>query len=61
MKKVIFIYIILLVLGLIGEVKCIYKMCECNWKPVGKAEIIYTTATFTGFGSIVGWFSIKDD
>lgn len=48
------------VLLIIGEVKCIYKAIECNWEPIGKAEVIYTVAACTGFGSIVGWFDIED-
>jgi len=45
---------------LIGEIKCIYKAVNCNWEPLGKAEVIYTVAACTGLGSIVGWFDIKD-
>lgn len=55
------IQLIVLVLFLIGEVKCVIKMINCNWEPIGKAEIIYTVATFTGAGSIVGWIDIKDN
>ena len=45
---------------IVGEVKCIVKMCQCNWEPVGKAEVIYTASTFTGLGVIVGWINIED-
>jgi hypothetical protein len=45
---------------LIGEVKCIIKMINCNWEPIGKAEIIYTAATFTGLGCVVGYMDIQD-
>jgi hypothetical protein len=44
----------------IGEVRCIYKMCRCNWEPIGKAEIIYTVGTFTGLGCLIGYFNITD-
>ena len=44
----------------VGEFKCIIKAVECNWSPVGKAEVIYTGASFTGLGAIVGWIDIKD-
>lgn len=47
-------------LFLAGEIQCIYKMCTCNWEPVGKAEIIYTAGTFTGAGCVIGWFNIED-
>lgn len=48
------------VLLIVGEVKCIYKAINCNWDPIGKAEVIYTSAACTGLGSIVGWFDIED-
>lgn len=47
-------------LFIIGEIMCIYKAVKCNWEPVGKAEIVYTVASFTGAGAIVGWFDIQD-
>ena len=50
-----------LILGIIGEIKCIYKMCKCNWDPVGKAEIFYTAGSLTGTGAIIGWFDITDN
>ena len=45
---------------LIGEIKCIIKAVNCNWEPIGKAEVIYTGAALTGVGSIAGWFDIED-
>ena len=45
---------------LIGEVKCVIKMINCNWDPIDKSEIIYTVGTFTGLGSIIGWIDIED-
>lgn len=54
------IYILFIIIGLIGEVKCIIKMVQCNWEPIGKAEIIYTVGTFTGFGAVIGWINIED-
>lgn len=59
MKKLLFI-ILIVVLGLIGEIRCIYKMITCNWEPIGKAEILYTVGTFTGLGAVIGWIDIKD-
>ena len=58
MKSLISILIVLAVL--IGEVKCIIKMINCNWEPIGKAEVIYTIGTFTGLGSIIGYINIED-
>lgn len=54
------IWLIVAVALLVGEVKCIIKMIECNWEPIGKAEVIYTAATFTGVGCIVGYIDIED-
>lgn len=55
------IFIILLyVLCIIGEIKCIVKAVQCNWNPVGKAEVLYTGGALTGFGSIIGWLDIED-
>ena len=45
---------------LFGELRCIYKMCTCNWEPAGKAEAFYTIGTFTGAGVIIGYFDIED-
>ena len=50
-----------LAIGLVyGECRCIYKMFKCNWKPIGKAEIIYTGSALTGLGGITGYFNIVD-
>ena len=54
------IYLAISVLLLVGEVKCVIKMINCNWDPVGKAEVLYTLGTFTGLGSIIGWINIED-
>ena len=59
MKKGLIVMLIW-ILALIGEIRCIYKMCTCNWEPVGKAEILYTAGTFTGLGAIIGWVDIQD-
>jgi cytochrome b subunit of formate dehydrogenase len=55
------ISLIIVVAALIGEGMCIYKAINCNWKPVGKAEIIYTVSSFSGFGCIVGYIDIEDE
>jgi len=54
------IQFVIVILLLIGEVKCIVKAINCDWDPVGKAEVIYTVGAFTGAGSIIGWFDIED-
>jgi hypothetical protein len=45
---------------LTGEVKCIIKAVNCNWQPIGKAEVIYTASAFTGVGMVVGYMDIED-
>ena len=45
---------------LTGEIKCIVKAFNCNWEPVGKAEIIYTASAMSGLGFVVGWIDIED-
>ena len=59
MTKVIIQLLIVLIL-LIGEIRCFYKAVTCNWEPIGKAEIIYTIGVFTGAGGIIGYFNIED-
>ena len=52
------VVLIIAVIG--GEIQCIYKAIDCNWEPVGKAEIIYTASACTGLGAVVGWIDIQD-
>ena len=59
MKKLILVLLICII-AIIGEIRCIYKAVMCNWEPVGKAEILYTGASVTGLGAIVGYFNIED-
>ena len=56
----VFLALAIFVLIVVGEVKCIVKAINCNWQPIGKAEVIYTASAFTGIGCIVGWFNIED-
>jgi hypothetical protein len=52
--------ILLLILVVVGEIKCIVKAVNCNWEPIGKAEVIYTVGAFTGLGVIIGYIDIQD-
>jgi hypothetical protein len=52
--------ILLLILVVVGEIKCIVKAVNCNWEPIGKAEVIYTVGAFTGLGAIIGYIDIED-
>lgn len=45
---------------LIGWIKCVVKVFQCNWDPIGKAEVIYTVGACTGLGGVIGWIDIKD-
>jgi hypothetical protein len=60
MKKVVFIWFAIIVLAIIGEIKCIVKAVKCNWEPIGKAEIVYTIGCCTGTGAVIGWIDIED-
>lgn len=59
MKRLIII-LVLTVASFVGEVMCISKAISCNWKPVGKAEVIYTAGAFTGLGAVIGYIDIED-
>ena len=48
------------VLAVVGEIKCIINAVCCNWEPIGKAEVVYTASALTGLGCIVGWIDIQD-
>jgi hypothetical protein len=52
--------ILIMVVLIVGEVKCIIKAFQCNWEPIGKAEAVYTVASITGVGSIVGYLDVED-
>ena len=61
MKKLTFIALTIFVIMTIGEIRCIYKAVNCNWEPIGKAEVIYTTSALTGVGVVVGFINIEDN
>jgi len=52
--------VVLIIAAITGEVKCIIKMIDCNWEPIGKSEIMYTVGTFTGLGCVIGYLDIQD-
>ena len=54
------LYITFVLAAFVGQVKCVIKMVECNWEPIGKAEILYTVGTFTGAGAVIGYLDIED-
>jgi len=46
---------IIVILLLIGEVKCVVKFFSCDFEKPYKAEIIYGISIVTGLGSIAGY------
>lgn len=46
------------VAGIIGWVKCLIKLTECDFEPSYKAEVIYTVGTFSGLGAIIGYLDL---
>ena len=54
------IALLIIVVFIVGEVKCIIKALQCNWEPIGRAEAVYTVGSLTGVGAIVGYLDIKD-
>lgn len=60
MKVLIVIWAVVVVLAVVGEIKCIVKACNCNWEPIGKAEVVYTVGACTGMGCIIGYINIED-
>ncbi len=60
MRKIVLVYLTIVILAFIGEVKCIIKAINCNWEPVGKAELVYTIGACCGGGAIIGWIDIED-
>ena len=61
MKTAVVIWALVIIFSLIGEIRCIVKAVNCNWDPIGKAEIVYTVGACTGTGAIIGWLNIKDE
>lgn len=54
------LFLLIAFIGIVGEVKCAYKMFNCNWNPIGRAEVLYTVGTCTGLGMVIGYINIKD-
>jgi len=52
------LYVALIIAALIGEIRCIVHLCECDFEPSYKAEIIYTVGACTGAGAIIGYFDL---
>lgn len=55
-----FFVLFLVVLGIIGEIMCVYKFVTSDFKPSYKREIIYGVGMITGTGALIGWLDIED-
>lgn len=55
------ILFVIVILGVVGEIKCILKLIDSDWKAPYKREAIYGIATCTTLGAVVGWIDIKDE
>jgi hypothetical protein len=55
----IIVSIMIPVMLVIGYIKCIVHLCNCDFSSATsyKAEIIYAIGTCTGLGTILGWFN----
>jgi predicted membrane-bound spermidine synthase len=51
---------ILVMLGIIGEIRCIYQFFTSDFEASYKREIIYGVSACTGIGAVVGYFNIAD-
>lgn len=54
------IYVAFIIAALVGEVKCIVKLCQCDFEPSYKAEVFYTIGTFTGVGAVIGYLDLGE-
>jgi len=55
MKKLSIITLIIYVVMITGYIKGVVKLCQCDFEPSYKAEVIYGIGTVTGLGVILGW------
>lgn len=51
---------ILWVALIVGYIRCVVKFIECDFNPIGKAEVVYGVGIVTGLGSIIGYLNIED-
>ena len=55
-----FLPVLLWLLWIAGEIMCVVKFVECDFKAPYKAEIVYGVGFLTGTGFIIGWLNIDD-
>lgn len=54
------IYLIIIIVLVIGEVKCIIKFFQSDFEPSYKRECIYGFSALLGIGAVVGYMDIED-
>lgn len=56
----IIIRVLISLILIIGYVKCVIKLVNCDFEAPYKAEVIYGIGTCTGLGAIFGYINIPD-
>ena len=52
------LYVTMIMVLLVGEIKCLIKFVKCDFEPSYKAEIIYGVGTITGLGVVIGYLDL---
>jgi hypothetical protein len=55
------LWVVLIVAGVVGEIKCIYKFFTSDFQPSYKRECIYGFSSIIGAGAIVGYIDVPDE
>lgn len=53
------IWLIFMGIGAISWPVNVYKLCQCDFKPSYKAEVIYTLGVFTPSCVITAWMNLE--
>ena len=53
--------ILIIILWLVGEILCIPKFINSDFKAPYKREVLYGIGIVSPVGGIIGWFNIKDN
>jgi len=54
------VVIFLIIFGVVGWVKNIIKLTDCDFEAPYKAEVVYTVGLFPAIGAITGWIDVED-
>lgn len=54
------IILIIIGLGIVGEIRCIYQFFTSDFEPSYKREVIYGVGMCTGLGAVIGYTNIPD-